>query len=93
MFYCYNFYFFVTLLQFWFKIQKQQIQWRCCNAILNYGMQSALVNVCIAIRVFLTMPVTVAFAERSFSKLKLIKNYLRAKIETRASQQPGNYVY
>jgi len=27
---------------------------------------------------FLTLPVTVATAERSFSKLKLIKNYLRS---------------
>jgi len=46
---------------------------------LNYGrpMQSAFVNVCIAIRIFLTMPVTVASTERSFSKLKLVKNYLR----------------
>ena len=26
---------------------------------------------------FLTLPVTTALAERSFSKLKLIKNYLR----------------
>ncbi|CAK1586775.1 unnamed protein product [Parnassius mnemosyne] len=31
----------------------------------------------IALRILLTMPVTVASAERSFSKLKLIKNYLR----------------
>lgn len=30
--------------------------------------------------IFLTIPVTVAFAERSFSKLKLIKNYLRNSI-------------
>jgi hypothetical protein len=45
------------------------------NAILDFRMQSAFVNVCIAIRIFLTMPVTVASAERSFSKLKLIKNY------------------
>jgi len=44
------------------------------NAILNYGMQSAFVNVCIAVRIFLTMPVTVASAEGSFSKLKLVKN-------------------
>lgn len=30
------------------------------------------------LRILLTMPVTVASAERSFSKLKLIKNYLRS---------------
>jgi len=51
------------------------------NAILNYGMQSAFVNVCIAIRIFLTMPVTIASAERSFSKLKLVNNYLRSKMK------------
>ena len=50
------------------------------NSIMKFGMQSAFVNVCIAIRVFLTLPVTVASAERSFSKLKLIKNYMRSKI-------------
>jgi hypothetical protein len=35
-------------------------------------------NVSIAYRIMLTMPVTVASAERSFSKLKLLKNYLRS---------------
>ena len=51
------------------------------SAILNYGMKSAFVNVCIAIRIFLTMPVTVASAQTSFSKLKLVKNYLRSKMK------------
>jgi hypothetical protein len=35
-------------------------------------------NVAIAYRILFTMPVTVASAERSFSKLKLLKNYLRS---------------
>lgn len=35
-------------------------------------------NVNIALRILLTLPVTVASGERSFSKLKLIKNYLRS---------------
>jgi hypothetical protein len=34
----------------------------------------------IAIRIFLSLPVTVAEAERSFSKLGLIKTYLRSNI-------------
>jgi len=35
-------------------------------------------NACIAYRIMLTIPVTVASAEISFSKLKLIKSYLRS---------------
>ncbi|XP_044346445.1 zinc finger MYM-type protein 1-like [Triticum aestivum] len=35
-------------------------------------------NVSIAYRILLTVPVTVASAERSFTKLKLLKNYLRS---------------
>ena len=35
----------------------------------------------IALRTFCTLPVTVADAECSFSKLKLIKNYLRSTIK------------
>ena len=36
--------------------------------------------VAIVFQIFLTLPVTVATAERSFSKLKLIKNYLRSSM-------------
>ena len=35
-------------------------------------------NISIAYRILFTMPVTVASAERTFSKLKLLKNYLRS---------------
>jgi hypothetical protein len=35
-------------------------------------------NVAIAYRVLLTIHVTIATAERSFSKLKLLKTYLRS---------------
>jgi len=35
-------------------------------------------NVSIALRILLNLPVTVASEERSFSKLKLIKTYLRS---------------
>ena len=36
--------------------------------------------VSVALRILLTVPVTVASGERSFSKLKLIKTYLRANM-------------
>ena len=39
---------------------------------------TSLPDVVTAFKIFLTIPVTVANADRSFSKLKLIKNYLRS---------------
>ncbi|XP_077119085.1 zinc finger MYM-type protein 1-like [Ranitomeya variabilis] len=44
----------------------------------NSLLSSNLPDVCIVLLLFLTLPVTVASAERSFSKLKQIKNYLRS---------------
>ncbi|EFA12390.1 hypothetical protein TcasGA2_TC001848 [Tribolium castaneum] len=35
-------------------------------------------NLCIALRILLTLPINVASGETSFSKLKLIKNFLRS---------------
>lgn len=50
--------------------------------VLNYihtnGLSSFFPNMCIALRIYLTMPVSVATGERSFSKLKIVKNYLRS---------------
>ncbi|GAA0173035.1 hypothetical protein LIER_26736 [Lithospermum erythrorhizon] len=45
-------------------------------------------NISITYRIFLTMPVSVASAERSFSKLKLIKTYLSSTM----SQERLNYI-
>jgi hypothetical protein len=55
------------------------------QAILQYICKNKLIeifpNVYVALRILLTIPVTAASAERSFSKLKIIKNYLRSTIE------------
>lgn len=44
------------------------------------GAFTAFPNIVISLRILLTIPITSASAERSFSKLKIIKNYLRNTI-------------
>ena len=46
--------------------------------IENASLATSYPDVCTAYMMYLTVPVTVATAERSFSKLKLIKNFLRS---------------
>ena len=47
--------------------------------VLNYIKRlQSFPNACIAFRILLIIFVTVASVERSFSKLKLIKSYLRS---------------
>lgn len=46
--------------------------------IFDYELQDIFSNLWIALRLLLTLPVTVASGEQSFSKLKLIKTYLRS---------------
>lgn len=46
--------------------------------IENAALSSSFQEVCTALILFLTIPVTIATAERSFSKLKIIKTYLRS---------------
>ena len=46
--------------------------------VKHSSIMPSVPDVATAFKIFLTLPVTVASAERSFSKLKLIKNYLRS---------------
>lgn len=48
------------------------------NLISLHHMENAVPNTVIAYRILLTIPVSIASGERSFSKLKLIKSYLRS---------------
>uniref|UniRef100_H3B153 HAT C-terminal dimerisation domain-containing protein n=1 Tax=Latimeria chalumnae TaxID=7897 RepID=H3B153_LATCH len=71
-----------------FKFQAVAILPDCCtatpqallNLIHQWCLSAAYPSIEIALRIFLTLPVTVAPCERSFSKLKLVKNYLRSSI-------------
>ena len=57
-------------------VEKRLIPFELLNKILNYKLENIVQNLSVSLRIFLTIPATVASAERSFSKLKLIKNYL-----------------
>lgn len=46
--------------------------------IITWDFNESLPNLCLILKYFLTICVSVASCERSFSKLKLIKNYLRS---------------
>lgn len=48
------------------------------NYIYHHNLENGFPNLCVALRILLTLPLSVASAERSFSKLKLIKTYLRS---------------
>lgn len=48
------------------------------NEISRFKLEELFGNVCTSLRIFCSLPVTVASAERSFSKLSLIKNFLRS---------------
>ena len=63
------------------KVLKEvlQINENSSINVLNYIKRlESFPNACIAFKILLTIPIIVASAERSFSKLKLIKSYLRS---------------
>ena len=65
------------------KILKEvlQINENSSINVLNYIKRlESFPDTCIAFKILLTIHIIVAFAERSFSKLKLIKSYLRSTI-------------
>jgi hypothetical protein len=50
------------------------------NFIRKFNIEDLYPNIWVSLRILLTMPVSVASGERSFSKLKLIKTYLRSSM-------------
>jgi hypothetical protein len=50
------------------------------NSLYQYKLENLFPNICVSLRILLITPTTVASAERSFSKLKLVKNYLRSSM-------------
>jgi len=50
--------------------------------IQKYNLGNSVPNIVIMLRIFLTIAAGVASCERSFSKLKLIKNYVSSSMST-----------
>lgn len=48
------------------------------NALQKTNLTGLFPNLCIALRIFMTIPATVASAERAFSSLKRVKSVLRS---------------
>ncbi|XP_065683438.1 uncharacterized protein LOC136096185 [Hydra vulgaris] len=48
------------------------------NEVYAKGLHSIFPQVCVSLRIFLTLPVSTSEGERSFSKLAIIKDYLRS---------------
>ena len=56
----------------------EMTSYQLLNAIYSKGIESIFPQVCIALRIFVSIPVSVAGGERSFSKLSLVKSCLRS---------------
>ncbi|KAG9282427.1 zinc finger MYM-type protein 1-like [Astyanax mexicanus] len=59
-------------------IYNEDLSSEFSSQLLSFRNALGVTDVATALKLFLTIPVTVASAERSFSKLKMIKNYLRS---------------
>lgn len=67
------------IIQFRCFVQSEQDKSppKLLQVLLKHGLQSTFPNVFVALRIFLTLPVTNCEGERSFSQMARIKNELR----------------
>lgn len=68
----------IKVIQPYFSTEKSPSD--ILEYIYSNNLLSTFPNLAIIIQILLTLPVTVATGERSFSKLKIIKNYLRSSM-------------
>ncbi|KAJ8893976.1 hypothetical protein PR048_006577, partial [Dryococelus australis] len=62
----------------WLKTAKKLNALDPLDLIHSRDLVEAFPNVCVALRIYITLPTTSVVCEWSFSKLKLIRNYLRS---------------
>lgn len=78
--FCQELYVFKEQAPLLFGDLKKSSGFHLLQQIYTHDLQDAFPNICIALRIYSTLPTTSASCERSFSKLKLIKNYLRSSM-------------
>jgi len=59
---------------------RKKVPLEVLQFIQKYNLGKSISNIVIMLRIFVTIAVSVATCEGSFSKLKLIKNYLRSSM-------------
>jgi hypothetical protein len=64
------------------NINKEQVEkWltlQVLQFVVSMDFLESVTNLCLALKLFLTICISVATCERNFSKLKIVKNYLRS---------------
>ena len=74
------------LIQFKHFVQHETSPVQLLQALDRHGLKTTFPNVYVALRLFLTLPVSNCEGERSFSVLKRVKNELRTTMsQTRLS--------
>ncbi|XP_065664678.1 uncharacterized protein LOC136086311 [Hydra vulgaris] len=62
------------------------------NEVYANGLHSIFPQVCVSLRIFLTLPASTSEGKRSFSKLAIIKDYLRSIMGQELLDDPFNRI-